>query len=118
MIARVWQGVVPREKADAYGEYLARSERGVKDYRETPGNRGVALLRRARGEQVQFLLISLWESRRAIEAYAGTDIEQARYFPFDRECLLDPDPVVAHYEVMVAEGWPESGPGSPEGSGR
>lgn len=104
MIARVWQGVVPRDKADAYGEYLADSDRGVRDYRETPGNRGVALLRRPQGDRVQFVMISLWESRRAIEAYAGSDIDKARYFTFDRECLLDPDPNVAHYEVLAAEG--------------
>jgi heme-degrading monooxygenase HmoA len=109
VIARVWQGVVPREKADAYGEYLAESDCGVRDYRETPGNRGVSLFRRVHGDRVQFLLVSLWDSREAIEAYAGADIDQARYFPFDRECLLDPDPAVAHYEVMVAIGPWEAG---------
>jgi len=104
MIARVWQGVVPVEKADGYGAYLADSDRGVRDYQGTPGNRGVLLLRRAQGDRVQFLLISLWESRESIAAYAGSDIERAQYFPYDRECLIDPDPNVAHYEVMVTSG--------------
>jgi heme-degrading monooxygenase HmoA len=106
MIARVWHGVVPLEKADGYGTYLADSDLGVRDYQRVPGNHGVYLLRRGQGDRVHFLLISLWKSREAIEGYAGPDIEQARYFPFDRECLLEPEPNVAHYEVLVA---PETG---------
>jgi len=102
MIARVWSGVVPREKAEKYGSYLLDSDFGVMDYCRTPGNRGAWLLRRGEGERVRFMLVSFWESREAIQAYAGPDIEAARYFPYDRECLLDPEPDVAHYEVLEA----------------
>ena len=102
MIARVWHGVVPLEKAEAYGNYLESSEHGVSDYRRVPGNCGACLLRRVEGERAEFLLISFWDSREAIEGYAGPDIERARYFPFDRECLLELEPHVAHYDVMVA----------------
>ena len=104
MIARVWHGVVPLEKADGYGEYLADSDRGVRDYQRVPGNRGVCLLRRVDGDRFHFLLMSLWDSREAIEAYAGPDIDRAQYFPYDRDCLLEPEPSVVHYEVMVATG--------------
>ena len=104
MIARVWHGMVPIEKADAYGRYLADSDRGVIDYQRVPGNRGVTLLRRDTGDRAHFLLISLWDSRASIEGYTGPDVEQARYFPFDRECLIDPEPTVAHYDVLVATG--------------
>lgn len=102
MIARVWHGVVPAEKAEGYGKYLADSDRGVRDYRRVPGNRGVCLLRRADGDRVHFLLLSLWDSRQSIEGYAGPDIDRAQYFPYDRECLIDPEPEVEHYEVLVA----------------
>jgi len=101
MIARLWHGVVPMEKAEGYARYLSDSERGVRDYRGTPGNRGAYLMRRTVGERVHFLLISLWESRDAIRAYAGPDIEQARYFPYDLECLIDPATHVTHYEVVA-----------------
>lgn len=104
MIARVWHGVVPAEKAAGYRSYLADSDRGVRDYQRLPGNRGVCLLERAEGDRVHFLLISFWDSRQAIQAYAGADIEQAQYFPYDRECLIGPEPKVAHYEVAVAQG--------------
>ncbi len=106
MIARVWHGVVSLEKADGHGEYLTGSDLGVRDYQRTPGNRGACLFQRVEGDRVHFLLISLWESREAIKGYAGPDIERARYFPYDRECLVEPEPTVTHYEVLVA---PEPG---------
>ena len=104
MIARVWHGIVPLEKAEGYGNYLADSDRGVSDYERTPGNRGAYLMRRTEGEQVHFLFISLWDSRESIKAYAGEDIDRPRYFPYDRECLVDPEPYVRHYEVLVSAG--------------
>jgi heme-degrading monooxygenase HmoA len=101
MIARVWHGVVPLDKADGYGKYLSDSDRGVRDYQRIPGNRGVGLLRRDDGDRVHFLLMSFWDSREAIAAYTGPDIDRAQYFPYDIECLLAPEPKVAHYEVLV-----------------
>jgi len=100
MIARVWRGSVPNDKAEGYERYLADSDRGVRDYRSTRGNRGAALLRRAIGDRVEFVLISFWESEAAIREYAGPDIGRARYFDYDLECLIEPDPTVAHYEVV------------------
>jgi len=104
MIARVWHGVVPLDKAESYGRYLAESEFGVPDYQRVPGNRGATLLRRVEEGRAHFLLISFWDSRQAIEGYAGQEIDKARYFPFDLECLLEPETNVAHYEVLVAPG--------------
>jgi len=100
MIARVWQGIVSAEKAEAYERYLAQSELGVRGYRAIHGNRGASLLRRVEAGGVRFLLISLWDSEEAIREYAGADMDRARYFDFDRDCLLDPDPNVSHYEVL------------------
>jgi heme-degrading monooxygenase HmoA len=100
MIARVWHGAVPVEKADGYSEYLAHSDLGVPAYQAIRGNRGVLLLRRVDGELVHFLLISLWESAEAIREYTGPDIERACYFRYDLECLVEPEPKVSHYEVL------------------
>jgi heme-degrading monooxygenase HmoA len=54
------------------------------------------------GDRVHFLLISFWESEAAIREYAGPDIDRAQYFDYDRECLLEPEPNVTHYEVVGA----------------
>lgn len=97
MIARLWHGAVPADRADAYLEYLNRT--GVPDYRATEGNRGVQVLRRTEGGRTHFLLVSLWESWDAIRAFAGDDPERARYYPADEEYLLELEPRVTHYEV-------------------
>ena len=99
MIARVWHGVTPATKADAYYDYLEAS--GLKEYRNTQGNRGVFVFRRVIGDRADFLLVSLWDSFASIRAFAGDDIERARYFPEDREFLLEFEPKVAHYDVLA-----------------
>jgi len=98
MIARVWQGVVPIEKAEAYSRYLA--DFGFRDYETYHGNLGIYLLRHSEGSQMHVLLLSFWTSREAIAAYAGADIEQAHYYPYDLECLIKPAPNVEHYKAL------------------
>ncbi len=99
LVARTWHGRVPREKADAYEQYLART--GFTDYADTPGNRGMLALRQDAGEETHFLLLTLWESREAIARFAGDDISLARYYPEDRAYLLELEPRVNHYDVMA-----------------
>ena len=72
MIARIWRGAVRAEDASAYAEYVQRT--GIDGYRGTPGNRGAWLLWRVEGDRAEFVTVSLWESRAAIEAFAGQDI--------------------------------------------
>ena len=100
MIARTWHGAVRAPDADTYHRYLLES--GVPSLRATPGNRGVYVLRRIDGSEAHFLLISLWESLEAIRAFAGDDLERARYYPEDRRYLLELEPRVTHYEVLEA----------------
>ena len=98
-IARLWHGVTEASKAEEYLDYLNRT--GIPDYRATEGNQGVYVLRRVEGNQAHFLLISLWESMQAIEKFAGVEVEKARYYPEDRAFLLELEPDVTHYEVLV-----------------
>jgi heme-degrading monooxygenase HmoA len=100
MIARWWHGAVPSRKADSYREYLL--ETGVADYRATPGNRGVYLLRRKEGDTAHFVLLTLWDSVDSIRAFAGPEAERARYYPEDEQYLLELEPKAEHYEVLIA----------------
>ncbi len=100
MIARYWSGEVPSSRADDYQSYLERT--GIRDLNATPGNRGVYVLRRTEGDRTEFVFVSLWESLDAIRAFAGPDVEQARYYPEDREYLLEMSPRVKHYELAAA----------------
>ena len=99
MIARFWRGVTPKSKADDYFTYL--QETGLKDYRETKGNRGVYVFRRIEGDRAVFLLLTLWDSYEAIKKFAGPDYEKAVYYPEDSKFLLELEPNVTHYDILV-----------------
>jgi heme-degrading monooxygenase HmoA len=99
MIARIWHGVTPEPKSDEYHDYLMRT--GVKEVGAKQGNLGVYVLRRVHDKQAEFLFVSLWESFDAIRKFAGTDIEKAVYYPEDKEFLVELEPNVYHYEVLV-----------------
>ncbi len=102
MIARMWRGETRAADADDYLEYLHRT--GVADYRATPGNRDVIVLHRVRGDRAEFLLVTLWDSRDAIAAFAGPDIDKARYYPGDQQYLLSFPEKVEHWEVAEQPG--------------
>jgi heme-degrading monooxygenase HmoA len=97
MIARVWRGAVRKRDGDAYARYIR--DTGVTGYAETPGNRGVWLLRRDVGEVTEFVTFTLWESLDAVRAFAGDDYETAVYYPEDERFLVERDERCAHYEV-------------------
>lgn len=98
MIARTWRGTTKARDADAYLDYLHRT--GFAEYRNTEGNRGVLGLRRIVGDRAEFLLVSLWDSEKAIQRFAGDDIEQAVFYPEDERYLIERDNHVSHYEVF------------------
>lgn len=97
VIARVWRGVTSKSKSAEYLEYL--KETGMKDYAGTPGNLGATILVRHVGKETEFVIISLWNSMDAIKKFAGHDVERARYYPRDREFLLELEPKVKHYDL-------------------
>ena len=101
-IARVWYGRTPSSKGEDYVEYMKKT--GVKDLKNTEGNRGVLLLKRQNKDVTEFTIISFWESIEAIKRFAGDDINKARYYPEDEKYLLELPPELIHYEVSVASG--------------
>lgn len=98
MIARIWHGRVPKEKADAY--YIFLKKTGLADYRNTKGNMGIKVLRKDDSRQTHYLLITYWDSYESIRQFAGDDYEKARYYPEDDEYLLEFEPLVSHYEII------------------
>lgn len=110
MIARTWHGRTRAEQRDEYLQYLEKT--GIPGYKATPGNRGVYVLRRVEGETAHFLLITFWDSIEAIKKFAGKEYEKARYYPDDARWLLEFEPNVTHYEVLVAHDEHDSRAGS------
>src|SRR3712207_4284854 len=104
MIARIWHGVTPATKSDEYLELLNRT--GVPDYRSTEGNCAVYVLRRVEEDRAHFLTLTFWDDIEDVKRFAGADPNRAKYYPEDEEFLLDFEPTVEHYEVVVR---PEGG---------
>jgi hypothetical protein len=101
MIARRWHGRVPVDKADEYARLMR--EVALPQYRATDGNLGAWCLTRAEGDVVHFEMFTLWRDPAAIARFAGDDIEQARYYAFDPDFLLEMEPRVVHF---AAEAFP------------
>lgn len=98
MIARIWHGKVPTAKAAAYRRFVIR--RAIPDYRSVAGNLSAHILERQDGDVTHFLTLTFWESLEAIEGFAGKNVEAAKYYPEDKDFLLEFEPRVIHYEVV------------------
>jgi heme-degrading monooxygenase HmoA len=99
MIVRIWHGRTPRERADEYAAFLTL--RAIPDYRGTPGNLDVAILRRDEAEVSHFLTLTRWESEDAIRAFAGAEVLKAKYYAQDKDFLLEFEEHVQHYVVVA-----------------
>jgi heme-degrading monooxygenase HmoA len=93
--------MVPEDRAEEYLDYVKRT--GVPGLGSTPGNLGVMVFRRVEKGNAHFLLISFWESFEAISTFAGPDVDQARYYPDDEQYLVELEPTVTHYELVVGQ---------------
>ena len=98
MIVRMWHGRVPTEKAARYRDFL--NERAVPDYRSVAGNESVYILERPDGEVTHFITLTLWRDEAAIQRFAGDESTIAKYYPEDKDFLLEFEPHVVHYNVV------------------
>ncbi len=101
MIARIWHGRTKAEDYEAYTEFL--KARAVPDYKSTEGFVRLVFLRTIRENEGRFTLITFWESLEAIKNFAGEDYEKAKYYPEDKDFLLEFEEKVIHYEVFAEE---------------
>jgi heme-degrading monooxygenase HmoA len=105
-ILREWRGVIRRSDRDVYVDYIKGT--GLDDYRATPGNRGAAIAVRDLDDQrSEVITLSWWDSLDSIRAFAGDDIELARYYPMDDQYLLERPRTVQHYECFDSHPEPE-----------
>jgi len=98
MIVRMWHGRVPTSKAAAYREFV--NARAIPDYQSVDGNLSVHILERTEGEITHFITLTFWRDLDSIRAFAGDDVEKAKYYPEDADYLLEFEPKVIHYEVV------------------
>jgi heme-degrading monooxygenase HmoA len=98
MITRMWHGKVPATKAKAYREFV--TARAIPDYQSVPGNISVHILERTEGDITHFITLTFWKDMESVKAFAGEDVESAKYYPEDKDFLIEFEPKVVHYEVV------------------
>jgi heme-degrading monooxygenase HmoA len=101
MISRIWHGWTTPENADVYEELL-KSEIFVGiGKRQIEGYRGIHLLQRDAGDEVEFVTLMWFDSLDAVRAFAGEDYEAAVVPPQARAVLARFDARSQHYEVKA-----------------
>lgn len=99
MITRIWHGTTKASDADSYLEFLDKT--GIRDYEKTAGNLSTKVLRRIEKDICHFWTVTEWESLESIRAFAGDDLEKARYYPEDKGFLLEFEEKVIHCETFT-----------------
>lgn len=100
MIVRVWRGYGAVAEREAYPKHLLHSVRPK--LQQLSGFRGVYLLSRRGLEEIEFLVLTLWDSMEAVRAFAGEQPDLAVVEPEARAALVRFDNTVQHYEVLAA----------------
>ena len=98
MIVRMWHGRVKTINAQAYREFTI--QRAIPDYQSVVGNLSVDILERQEGEITHFMTMTFWENMESIKAFAGENPELAKYYPEDKDFLLEFERNVVHYTVV------------------
>ena len=97
MIARHWRGWTTPENADAY-EQLLRS-RVLPGLAKVEGHRGAMILRREVGDEVEFVVVNLFDSLEAVQRFAGADYGIPVFEPEAERLLSRVEPFAEHFEV-------------------
>lgn len=92
MIARVWRGATRAADAEAYAAYVERCLEGER----------ALVLQRIDGERAEIETIIFFDSLDDVHAFAGDDVERARFYPEDDRYLVERDLTVTHYGVPVS----------------
>ena len=102
MISRIWHGWTTPGNADAYEALLEEEIFVGIQSRQIRGFKGIQLLRREVGEEVEFVTIMVFDSLDAVREFAGEDHEVAVVPEKARALLSRFDGRSAHYDIKVA----------------
>ena len=99
MIVRAWRGYASLARSDAYSRHLLGTVRPKLE--RLPGFRGLYLLSRRLPTEVEYEVLTIWDSMDAIRAFAGDDLARAVVEPEAAAVLTRFDQEVRHYEVVA-----------------
>jgi heme-degrading monooxygenase HmoA len=98
MIVRQWHGWTRKEDADAYEELFQKEGN-----RKVQGRKGAYLLRRNAGDEIEFIVQTLYESLDAIRAHREEDYEVAGLMPGADKLLLRYDETYVQGPFRIVE---------------
>lgn len=98
MFIREWRGRAKQAEAGKYPEYFRKEI--VAQLRGAPGFQGGYLSRREIGDQVEFLVLTRWQTMDAIREFTGSVAEHAVIDPAAMATLDTYEQTVRHYEVL------------------
>jgi hypothetical protein len=101
MIARHWRGWTRVQDAAAYENLL--KGKVLPELRQIEGYRGGYVLRLDRPEEIEFLVVNLFESLEAVKQFAGPDYTTPVFEPEAKKLLCRIEPVANHYDVRAAQ---------------
>lgn len=102
MIARLWSA---RTSTSLYTKYMEHFWQSVApSLRQFDGYVSASLLVRSQAELVEILVITVWQSYEAIDAFTGSKRDTAVVAPEAAELLTDYDRRVRHYEIAQVDG--------------
>ena len=100
MIARHWRGWTKHQNADAY-ETLLKTQ-VLPDLSRIAGYRGGYVLRSDTADEVEFVVINLFDSLEAVRDFAGPDFSTPVFEPEARLLLSRIETIAHHYEVRAS----------------
>jgi uncharacterized damage-inducible protein DinB len=98
MITRIWHGQTKPENANNYLKFLL--EEGTREYLQTEGNLDVKVWRKKEEQSCHFWTVTEWKDVASLRSFAGDDYEKAKYYPQDKDMLLEFEENVNHYECF------------------
>ena len=100
MIVRTWRAYADTSSAERYPSHLLEKVRP--ELEGIAGFRGLFLLQRRHGDEIEYVVQTLWDSMDAVRTFAGPHPERAVVGPAAAAVLLRFDETVDHYEVLAA----------------
>lgn len=108
MIFRIWHGWTTPANADTYERIVQDEVFETIAGKKIAGYRGIDLLRRNTGEEVEFVTIMRFDSLDNVKAFVGEDYEQSFVPPEARSVLKRFDSRSQHYEHIRHIDYPGS----------
>ena len=101
VITRAWRGITRLEDREAYAALLERT--CMSACRKARGNLGARVFHKARDGRAEFLVVTVWDSWKALQRFAGGTPERVILGAEDTEYLVEWEEVARHWDVASGE---------------